>query len=483
LSKRNFIIYYPDSMRAESLSIYGRGNLKSPNYERMAENGVVFDNAFVQNPVCSPSRISMMTGRYVHNDGHRTLFHLLRNHEKSLLVYLKEHGYQIGWFGKNDLYARDMVQFLVGPVDKENNFPEKDNHRFSYGEDGYYSFLENPSYSGLPERSESQVERAVEFIRNMTEEGKPFCAFIPVGMPHGPYYAPEPYHHMYDGVDLPPIKPYPDAPIPSYHNHIRNYRHLDKMDRNDFIEMQKVYSGMVAFSDRLLGRILDVMEELGLDDTTTLFATSDHGEFAGDYGLPEKWPNAMTDNLIHVPLLVKSPEAEKGLRVHGAVESFDLMATVMEMAGIEAEHSHFATSLLPHIQGKYENTERFVFCEGGYDVHEPHAFEGYEPRGGSIRNPESLYYPKALQQQKEPASVCRTTMIRNLEFKLVRRTSDLNELYNLREDPMEIHNLYYDEEYRETVLYLESRMLEWLIRTSDTVPFDEDSRGFVYEES
>jgi len=475
----NFIIYYPDSMRAESLSLYGNGNLLSPNYERMAESGVVFENAFVQNPVCSPSRISMMTGRYVHNDGHRTLFNLLGKSEKSLFVYLKEHGYEIGWFGKNDLYAEEMVDYFLGPAVPEEDPSEKDTRRFTSGDDEYYSFLENPSYNGLPKKSESQVDRAVEFISKMTEEGKLFCCFIPVGMPHGPYYAPETYHHMYDEVDLVPLKPYPDEPRPSYYDHIRAYRHLDKLDQNAFIEMQKIYSGMVAFSDKLLGKILDVMEELGIDDTTTLFASSDHGEFAGDYGLPEKWPNAMTDNLIHIPFLVKSPVAEKGLRVTGPIESFDLMATVLDLAGIEPGHTHFATSLVPHIQGKYDNPERFVFCEGGYDVHEPHAFEGYEPRGGKVRNPESLYYPKALQQQEKPESVCRTTMIRNLEYKLVRRTSDMNELYHLGNDPMEVHNLYYRNEYKEKVAELESRMLEWLIRTSDTVPFKEDPRGFT----
>ena len=105
--RQNFILFFPDEMRADALSIYGDPIIRTPNYERLAQNGTVFEQCIVQNPVCSPSRCSMMTGTYVHNAGHRSLWHLLRPHEESLFRYLQEAGYRIGWFGKNDLYSEE----------------------------------------------------------------------------------------------------------------------------------------------------------------------------------------------------------------------------------------------------------------------------------------------------------------------------------------------------------------------------------------
>jgi len=446
----------------------------------MANEGVVFENAFSQNPVCTPSRVSMMTGQYVHNGGHRTLFHSIRKHQKSLLEYLKDDGYEIGWFGKNDLYSKELVSKLIDV--EETKLPSSGSgiERYPVGDKKYYSFLKNPSYEGLPKKSEMEVDAAIKFITKMNEENKKFCVFIPVGIPHVPFYAPEKYHNMYDDIELDAIKPVPAGIKPKFHDLIREYRSLDDLDKSHFNEMQNIYSGMVSFSDMLLGKLLDVMDQLDLNSDTSLFVTSDHGEFAGDYGLVEKWPNSFTDNMVKVPFVVKSPIVKKGLRVKGPIECFDLSATILDLACIESKHTHFAKTLVPHLKGEKDDLTRFVFSEGGYDRHEPHAFEGYPARGGQISNPNNIYYPKAQQQQEYPESVCRTTMIRNLDFKLIKRTEDVNELYDINKDPMEINNLYYDNEYKEIKLDLEYRMLNWYIKTSDTVPFDEDSRGFSY---
>ncbi len=485
MSKPNFIIFYPDSLRAESLSIYGNTQLSTPNFERIATQGVVFENAFVQNPVCTPSRISMMTGRYVHNDGHRSLYHSIRNHEKSLLQYLKADGYEIGWFGKNDLYAPDVIDGLDPWVTEysPNDAPvNASNNPYDQNDPRYFSFLREPSYAGLPEKSEQEVNSAIRFIRKMTEEQRAFCAYIPIGIPHVPFYAPPEYHHMYDHIDIGSVKPTPDQPRPLYYNLIKKYRSLHKLNAHHFESMRDIYAGMCSFADMLLGKILDTMDELQLHTSTALFATSDHGEFAGDYGLPEKWPNAMTDNLIHVPFVVQAPGIRQNHRVTGAIESFDLMATVLEMANITPKHTHFAQSLYPELTGQRDNQERYVFCEGGYDTHEPHAFEGYQYRKDTLKDPTHIYYPKASQQQEYPESVCRTVMIRNLKYKLIKRTQDVCELYDLQQDPMEIHNLYDNPAYTHIVQDLEQHLLDWYIRTADTIPMQDDPRGFTQTE-
>ncbi|MBE0695492.1 MAG: sulfatase-like hydrolase/transferase, partial [Anaerolineaceae bacterium] len=102
----NFIFFMPDELRAESLGCYGHPLVRTPNIDALGGQGTRFDQCHVQNTVCTPSRCSMMTGWYPHVRGHRTLWHLLRPDEPNLLRYLKQNGYEVMWFGKNDLLAQ-----------------------------------------------------------------------------------------------------------------------------------------------------------------------------------------------------------------------------------------------------------------------------------------------------------------------------------------------------------------------------------------
>lgn len=153
---------------------------------------------------------------------------------------------------------------------------------------------------------------------------------------------------------------------------------------------------MISYTDWLLGELLAVMEELDLFENTVLIVSSDHGDWAGDYGLVEKWPSEYGDLITRVPLIVKTPRCKHGHVVEGAVEMFDLMASVMDLADLELQHIHFAQSFVPQLRGDPADMARFVFAEGGYDEHEPHAFEGRWSRA----NPpvEGNYYPRGRLQ-------------------------------------------------------------------------------------
>ena len=103
---------------------------------------------------------------------------------------------------------------------------------------------------------------------------------------------------------------------------------------------------MISYTDWLLGELMAVMEEKELFENTVLVVSSDHGDWAGDYGLVEKWPSDYRDALTRVPLLVKAPGNKAGHVVQGPVEMFDLMASVMELAGLSTKHTHFAKSFV-----------------------------------------------------------------------------------------------------------------------------------------
>ncbi len=472
----NIIYINPDEMRADVLGAYGHPLARTPNFDRLAAEGTRFDQCHVQHTVCTPSRSSFMTGWYPHSAGHRTLWYPLQPHEPNTMRYLKEAGYTVHWLGKNDCLApgafESSVTKIYGTGDGRTGSSA---NVFAKGEPGYYSFL-NGAMDGPP-RDALFYERAIEYLRSRKADDAPFFMFLPTSFPHPIYHAPEPWYSMYDPDDLPPLRPVVEQGKPDYHQLIRRYRDLDALDESVLRKIMAVYLGMTSYVDHLLGQLLDALEETGLMEETAVIAFSDHGDWAGDYGLVEKWPSGLDDTLTRVPLIVRVPGGAQGHVVEEPVEVFDIMPTTLELAGVEARHTHYAQSLMPHLHGACGDPQRAVFAEGGYDVHELHCFEG-KASDGIAGNPESIYYPKGLQQQQRPESVCRAVMIRTLAHKLVWRTNGQCELYDLQQDPHELRNVFAEREYAAVQRQLEQRLLNWQTQTGDAVPFEPDPRGF-----
>ncbi|MGC9346802.1 MAG: sulfatase-like hydrolase/transferase [Anaerolineae bacterium] len=472
----NFLFFFPDEMRAESVSSYGHPLVEMPNFDRLASEGVRFDQCHVQHSVCTPSRCSLMTGWYPHVAGHRTLWHLLRPHEPSLFRYLKEAGYHIEWYGKNDLYSEAYFDGVVDRFEDPGGRHTGAN-AFEVGDPGYFSFLYEPFEGGLWETGDAQrVQRGIDFLQKRAADTQPFMLYLPLSLPHPPYACPEPYHSMYSADDVPPLRPAGLPDKPDFHRLIREHRNLGEVPQEVYAKIQAVYLGCNSYVDWLLGQVLDTLEVAGLADETCVIVSADHGDWAGDYGLVEKWPSGLDDTLTRVPLVIRAPGVSPGHVVNEPIELFDTMATVLDLAGLKAEHTHFARSLVPQLRGAAGDPERVIWAEGGYDPHEPHAFEG-RSNAGIFQDVNHIYYPKGLQQQEQPESVCRATMMRTMDYKLVRRPLGVSELYDLRSDPLELSNVYEDPAYDGIRRKMEQQMVDWYIHTSDVVPTDEDPRG------
>jgi len=471
----NFIYFNPDEMRADALGCYGHPIARTPNIDRLAASGVRFDQCHVQNTVCTPSRCSFMTGWYPHVRGHRSLWHCLRPDEPNTLKYLKAAGYEVHWCGKNDLLSpesfADSVTRVHGAAGGRDG-----RELFEAGSPGHMSFLTGPCEE--PTSDAARVQRAIEFLRERGTGGAPFMFYLPLGLPHVPYTCPEPWYSMYDPADLPPLRPTELENKPSAYRLVREYRRLGELDENHLRKVMAVYLGMCSYVDHLLGMLLDALDETGLAEETAVMFFSDHGDWAGDYGLVEKWPNALDDCLTRIPMVVRAPGCSAGHVVGEPVECFDLMPTTLELAGVEPAHVHFARSMGPQLGGAPGDPDRAVFAEGGYDPQEAHCFE-CKPGDGAICDPAHIYYPKGRQQQERPESVSRATMIRTGSHKLVRRPGDVSELYDLERDPLELVNLYDRPDCAEVRRDLETRMLDWYVRTADAVPTNADPRGFT----
>ncbi len=480
----NFVFFFPDEMRAESVSCYGHPLVKMPNFDRLAEEGVRFDQCHVQHTVCTPSRCSLMTGLYPHVSGHRTLWHLLRPHEPSLFRYLKEAGYHIEWYGKNDLYSRDYFDGREGRgvIDRFDDFgnAHAGANAFEPGEAGRFSFLYEPFDGDVHETGDMRrVEAGIDFLQQRAGDSEPFVLYLPLSLPHPPYACPQPYHDMYDPDDIPPLRPAELPNKPDFHRLIRESRKLEEVSDELFAKIQAVYLGSNSYVDWMLGQLLETLDGTGLAEDTMVIVAADHGDWAGDYGLVEKWPSGLDDTLTRVPLIIRAPGSARGHVVQEPIEFFDIMATVMEAAGLETRHTHFARSLVPQLQGAPGDPDRAVYAEGGYDPHEPHCFEG-RPNARIFEDPNHIYYPKGVQQQLAPESVCRATMMRTLDYKLIRRPLGVSELYDLRRDPRELDNVYDDPDCAELRDRMTMQMLDWYIHTADTVPVGEDPRGLPH---
>lgn len=324
------------------------------------------------------------------------------------------------------------------------------------------------------------TQAAIDYIKKWKKGDKPFFIFLPLLDPHPDYSAPEPFYSAIDPSSIPDLRPV-GTNKPDYHALIRQYRNLPT--NSTFLKkLNSVYLGSISWVDHIFGSLLDALDETGRADDTSVFVFADHGDYAGDYGLVEKWPSGLEDVLTRVPLMVRHPGGKPGVVIENMVQVYDVVPTVLKMAGIPETHVHFAQDLSDMIAGKSKgDPNRAAFAEGGYGTHEPRDLEGSTGLGKKG----DRYYPKSKQQQEVPLSVCRAAMIKTREYKLVYRTDQkdddhYSEFYDLTKDSREVNNLYTnstDNPYWRQISDLKSRLFLWYMQTSDVTRWVRDNRN------
>jgi arylsulfatase A-like enzyme len=488
MSKRalNLIILSSDEMRGDCPGFMGNPDCKTPNLDRFAERGVVFRNHFTVHGKCVPSRIAAMTGRYCHTDGFRTIQQHLPNDQPDLLSALKARGYESALFGHDHCWENIYGE---GRNAKGSSFV--DYHSFTDGrmrgllerqwpspppgpdaaepmdlEDGY-------DYRGRITRpldffcDDNRAEQAIEFMTRARDRTRPFFMQLNLSWPHPVYHAPEPHFSMYDRAALhawPHALPQ-NAPLPLVK--MRQIRTGLDAPGAALREVQAVYYAMITKTDAVLGRVLDSIEAAGLFEDSIVMVWVDHGDFAGQYGLVEKWDTYLGDCLMHVPQILYAPGLPRGHVVEGLTEHTDLAPTLLEVLGIEPSWLMHGQSLLPAIEGGEGKTA--VFADGGHEEEMWGRF-GFEVRGkdgsGRLRR-----HAKQQVYAECPETMARAKMVRTERWKLVVRLSGGNELYDLDRDPWELNNLYGRRDLSRVVCDLERMLIEWCLRTDTDRPF------------
>ena len=464
----NLVLFMPDQLRADALGCFGNPHVPTPNIDALASRGTRFTNAFAQNPVCSPSRASMMTGWYPHTRGHRTLGHLLQRHEPNILRDLRRAGYHVAFPGhRGDVFApgvtedsTDFSGFLVAPetVFSKPRFP-KDHPLFNAF---YYGRRE--ADTTVVDFDEATVRTAEQWLAAGPPE--PWCLFLPLIFPHCPFEVEEPWYSLVDRDSVPAPRPVVTSGKPGFHALVRDRYRTGELSDEDWREIVAVYWGMVARVDHHVGRIVDAVAGAGVTERTATAFFTDHGEYAGDLGLVEKWPSGLDDCLLRNPLVIEVPGLTGGGTCEAMVELVDLVPTLADLGGVTFEHSHFGRSLLPVLADPAAGHRRFAFSEGGFLAED-------EPR---FERPGGYYRHKGDLQHEHPESVGKAMAVRTPTWTYIDRLYEGPELYDRTLDPGELDNVAGSSAHEATEAELRGALYEWLFTTSDVIPWAEDPR-------
>jgi len=324
-----------------------------PNLNRLAEQSVVFDQAYVTQPVCTPSRSTLLTGLYPHTNGCIQNNIPLSAETPCLPEMLSVGNYNTAHFGKwhlgDELYAQHGFQEWVGIEDGYT-------HRCSEGKDksilsGYHHFLIENGFTPrngkkfdrgeaarLPEEYGKPAFLAREASRFLHENrDKPFVLYVNFIEPHMPFFGPRDNQYDLAEVPLPPnfeALPGEQQPL-KIRAKVEAFREqgctVPLRTDDDWRRLIANYWGLCSLVDTHVGTILDTLEACGLSDNTIVVFTSDHGDMLGSHRLVAKC--VMYQESVRVPLMIRLPAQTKGQRVMGPVSQVDVVPTLLELMG------------------------------------------------------------------------------------------------------------------------------------------------------
>jgi len=411
----NVLFIIADQWRAQTLPSAGDPDLKAPHLAALAARGVTFSRAYTSNPVCSPARASMLTGKFPHacKMPHNDL--LLPVDEPSIALELKKAGYATGYIGKWHLDGEERPGFVPpGPRRRGFEFWAAFNRGHFYFNSTYFRDTPEPI---RPQGFEPdyQTDLAIEFIR--AHKNRPFCLYLSWGPPHTPRTPPERVKGLYDAAKfhLRPNVPSDYAP----------------QARKGYLG----YYGLCSALDENLGRLLRALEETEAAADTIVIFTADHGDMLGSHGLEYK--GAPYEESARIPLLLSYPRKLKGGVTNDLlISTVDFMPTLLGMCGVEPPAG---------VQG--QDLSELILT-------------------GSGKRPESVYVEGRLTQPDEWRMV-----VRGFDKLVVNAKFEPTHLFNLADDPYEMNNQCDDKTQRRRVDELTALLKSWMRRTGDRVPY------------
>jgi arylsulfatase A-like enzyme len=464
--KPNLVLFLPDQQRADTIASYGGVKVHAPNLNKLASESVVFERTYVTHPVCTPSRSSLMTGTWPHING------CTRNSvplDRRFLVFpelMEDKDYRTAYIGKWHLGEEgpigrgfekwvstddhgDYTNFLVA----KGVTPDKPHERFS-----------ELAISNLPvelSRPKFLEERACEFIEKHQRDA--FILVVGFVEPHSPYNGPLNDEHPLDQIQLDVTATLPETEnIPLRYRLMREWQQTEAiLDRQrlpiqlffgvtpeEYRSIKQRYLGLVTLVDQSIGAILVCLERCGLTDNTIVVHTSDHGDSLGGHHLFGK--ETMFEQATRVPLLIRLPGQTSAKTIPQPVSHIDFVPTLLDLLGQPKHPQCAGKSLLPLINGEAVPAKN-IFLE-------------WAPNRTKVKKGTKLARRRLIKRAIEEST---RTAVTPDGWKLCLRDKDLNELYNLSDDPSETRNLYADRQYGSVISRLTDEICRWQESAND----------------
>ena len=424
-SRPNIIFFFTDQQRWDTCGCYGQPLDVTPNLDRMAAEGVRFENAFTCQPVCGPARACLQTGKYATELGCFRNNIALPQDEKTIAHWLSEAGYEVGYIGKWHLASgqfgtwyrgqtsEEPFEYRTSPVPPELRGGYKDHwlasdvlEFTSHGYDGYMfdADMNRREFPPGRYRVDAQTDWVLEYLRTRNGES-PFFLFLSYIEPHH-----QNDHNHYEGPKGSKER-FQDFVVPG-----------DLVDtEGDWRQEYPDYLGCINSLDANLGRVRDELERLGMADNTIILLTSDHGSHFRTRNAEYK--RCCHDGCIRVPLVVQGPGFSGGTRVEELVSLIDTPSSVLAAAGIGVPGTMRGRDLAPLARGQADDWPGEVFLQ----ISESHC-------GRAIRTAKWKYSVRAPKEAVRFGTCDSSLYVEDF-------------LYDLEEDPHERDNLVADPAY------------------------------------
>lgn len=433
-----------DQLRYDCIGYAGRYPVKTPNMDRAAAMGTFFEHAYSPQPLCCPARQSMLTSRRPERDG------LLWNYEICLKTpwlsdegefwtrELKKMGYRMAYIGKWHVSPEHT------PIDFGYDYFTDDVEYVEYRSRVFPGHSYKNEFMGeidpIPvehSRTHWLSALAIEKLEKFSQDSRPWHIRVDFPEPHLPCRPCKEFAELYEEKDIPKWEGFEETFLNKPYiqkQQIYNWG-LEEMTWEDWVPVAARYYAIISQVDDAIGRILAALEETGQTQKTLILITADHGDLCGSHRMMDKH-YVMYDDVVHVPFIAAWPGV---LPQHRREKRFvmnclDIGPTILDICGGKKLSEIDGKSLLPLL--KNEQTE------------------GWREEVVSTYNGQQF----GLYTQR---------MIRNKKWKYIWNTTDIDELYNLQEDPGELHNLIYNKENKELVSEMRKKLYEILSREGD----------------
>lgn len=481
----NLLFLFTDEQRADTMAAYGNDRIEMPNLNRLASQSVVFDRAYVTQPVCTPSRSTLLTGLYPHTNGCTANNVPLPADVPAFPEMLERDTWTSGYHGKWHLGDEIFRQhgFDEWRSIEDMYIPYYSAGRSRDARSDYHHFLVEaghaPKDGSLFRRTETArfpeavsrpaylAREASRFIRENRE--RPFCLFVNFLEPHMPFFGPRDAQHDPQTITLPENFDHPptaDQPLKTrlFQKHYEQNGHggFPLRTETDWRAMIGRYWGLCSLVDTHVGTILRTLTECGLDGNTVVVYTSDHGDMMGSHRLLAKC--VMFEEAARVPMLVRLPGQTRGRHVAGPVSQVDLVPTLLELMGQSIPDRLEGKSLAPLMAGDGVSAVDDVFIEwNGTNSGITADVIGRAEVPAHLREFASV--DEAASAVGDPVR----SVVTADGWKFNCSVRGDHELYNLNDDPHELHNLAFDAERTTLIAGLLDRIRRWQQQTRDVV--------------